>query len=56
MYCFKAGIKQHQLLRVYALKHCYEEARVFEKSKGQNPSLQQMAANCIIVRKGRVRN
>lgn len=56
MYCFKAGLKQQQLLRVYALKHCYEEARVFEKSKAQNPSLQQVAANCIIIRKGRVRN
>jgi hypothetical protein len=56
MYCFKAGLKQQQLLRVYALKHCYEEARVFEKSKAQNPPLQQVAANCIIIRKGRVRN
>ena len=56
MYCFKGGLRQQQLLRVYALKHCYEEARVIEKSKAQNPSLQQVAANCIIVRKGRVRN
>ncbi len=56
MLCFKADVADEQLLRVYALKHCYDESRVFEKSKGQHPHLQQVAGNCILIRKGRVKN
>ena len=29
MLCFKADVADEQLLRVYALKHCYDESRVF---------------------------
>ena len=57
MYCFKASNQHQQLLRAYALKHCYEEARVFEKSKSNNmTNTQPTAANCLIVRKGRIKN
>jgi hypothetical protein len=56
MLCFKAEVSDEQLLRVYVLKHCYDESRVFEKSKGQHPHLQHIAASCIIIRKGRVKN
>lgn len=40
-------------MRAYALKHCYEESRIFEKSKAQNMSA---LSNCIIIRKEKIKN
>lgn len=53
MYSFKATADCAHLLRIYTLKHCYDESRVVEKSKTQTT---QIVSNCIIIRKERVKN
>lgn len=55
MYIFKANKNNSNLLRAYTLKHCYEEARVIDKSeKSKSPS--DIVANCIIIRNQRIKN
>jgi hypothetical protein len=56
MYCFKSESEFATLLRTYTLNHCYEESRLFEKSKAQNPNASQAVSTCIIIRKERVKN